>query len=462
MFFEGFGERFPYTNFHDLNLDWIIKMMIELSEKVDSVVSGKIIIANPIQWDITKQYQELTVVMDNGTAYLSMKAVPYGVDITNTEYWQEIFNVEDVFDSLKSAISSNDDGNSTTSSKARKQGELLWLNDVLKRVTADMTLGETYSSSNTEDITIEELLVANRLVGKKIAIYGDSWVTDTYGTPWFNRIETLSKASEVHHVGLASATLTQIYNTCWDSYNADIYIIAGGLNDVTLNTGADTFMLAIANLTTAIRAVNANAEIYFITPPKVDRHDFLRKKLPPDFYRTCIWRLSNTYDYHVINGLKWVDIKYVDGVHPTTASAPIIGDYIYSALLNFGDEESHIIELCSMGRETSDVLLMMENGLPYFLLQGTVFTPIESDGSAGFAIDIGTNISSNQYTVFGKGNHTGAKQEPVCLTAGVYGGSNKIIALCPNIVETDATTITIFSSTYMLVNIPAWQITVNA
>lgn len=29
-----FGERFPYTNYHDLNLDWIISKMKELSEKL--------------------------------------------------------------------------------------------------------------------------------------------------------------------------------------------------------------------------------------------------------------------------------------------------------------------------------------------------------------------------------------------------------------------------------------------
>lgn len=28
----AFGERFPYTNFHDLNLDWIIEMVKKLTE----------------------------------------------------------------------------------------------------------------------------------------------------------------------------------------------------------------------------------------------------------------------------------------------------------------------------------------------------------------------------------------------------------------------------------------------
>lgn len=33
----GLFENFPYTNFHELNLDWIIKTMKALDEKVDSI-----------------------------------------------------------------------------------------------------------------------------------------------------------------------------------------------------------------------------------------------------------------------------------------------------------------------------------------------------------------------------------------------------------------------------------------
>ena len=31
----AFGENFPYTNFHDLNLDWIIQWIKELNDKFD-------------------------------------------------------------------------------------------------------------------------------------------------------------------------------------------------------------------------------------------------------------------------------------------------------------------------------------------------------------------------------------------------------------------------------------------
>ena len=33
----GLFENFPYTNFHELNLDWIVQKMKALDEKVDSI-----------------------------------------------------------------------------------------------------------------------------------------------------------------------------------------------------------------------------------------------------------------------------------------------------------------------------------------------------------------------------------------------------------------------------------------
>ena len=36
----GFWKRFPYTNFHEINLDWIIRKLVQLEEKIDSGGSG--------------------------------------------------------------------------------------------------------------------------------------------------------------------------------------------------------------------------------------------------------------------------------------------------------------------------------------------------------------------------------------------------------------------------------------
>ena len=93
----GLFDQFPYTNFHELNLDWLLRMMKELNNTVENFVAlNTIKYADPIQWNITTQYEANTVVIDpnTGTAYISSKPVPAGVLLTNTDYWSVIFTLD--------------------------------------------------------------------------------------------------------------------------------------------------------------------------------------------------------------------------------------------------------------------------------------------------------------------------------------------------------------------------------
>lgn len=45
------------------------------------------IFADPIEWDIDRSYQALTIVTHYGNSYTSKKNVPVRTEITNTEYW---------------------------------------------------------------------------------------------------------------------------------------------------------------------------------------------------------------------------------------------------------------------------------------------------------------------------------------------------------------------------------------
>lgn len=51
-----FGESFPYTNFHDLNLDWILKTLKEIKAYVDAEIES---IENYIDDDLPELVQEL-------------------------------------------------------------------------------------------------------------------------------------------------------------------------------------------------------------------------------------------------------------------------------------------------------------------------------------------------------------------------------------------------------------------
>ena len=154
-------HKAPYTNFHDLNLDWIIEVLNEFNTKLTDFVSlATIKYADPIQWDITSQYEANTVVVDsNGNAYLSVRPVPSGVSLDRTEFWTKIGNFDELWADVKRAITPNDEGHSPTATADRAVNDLVWVNGSLVRVTKAMTAGDAYvPGSNCVSSSTNEVL----------------------------------------------------------------------------------------------------------------------------------------------------------------------------------------------------------------------------------------------------------------------------------------------------------------
>ena len=87
-------NRYPYTDAHELNLDYILKKIKELNIKIDDFeVLNKITFSGV--WDITKQYPKWTIVIDNNIGYISKEIVPSGILINNTDYWEQIIEFTD-------------------------------------------------------------------------------------------------------------------------------------------------------------------------------------------------------------------------------------------------------------------------------------------------------------------------------------------------------------------------------
>lgn len=154
-------HKAPYTNFHDLNLDWIIEVLNEFNTKLTNFVSlATIKYADPIQWDITNQYEANTVVVDSkGNAYLSVQPVPSGVSLDRGEFWTKIGNFDELWADVKKAITPNDEGHSPTATAARAVNDLVWVNGALVRVTKAMIAGDSYvPGSNCVSSSTNEVL----------------------------------------------------------------------------------------------------------------------------------------------------------------------------------------------------------------------------------------------------------------------------------------------------------------
>ena len=89
-----FENKYPYTDFHEMNLDWILEQMKKVLSEFDAFRIAKTLkFANPIIWSKSIHYKESTIVQaPNGDTYLSLKEVPTGILLDNTEYWVKIWS----------------------------------------------------------------------------------------------------------------------------------------------------------------------------------------------------------------------------------------------------------------------------------------------------------------------------------------------------------------------------------
>lgn len=151
-------SHYPYQNFSDYNLDWLMQLVKKVNEKLSEYLENSVItFADPITWDITAQYTALTCVIDSdGTAYLSKQPVPAGVDISNTNYWLPIFNYDDNINTLRSQIAYNA-RNSATITQDLKTGDLVFWDGLIYQVLTDMTAGSALIiGSNIKKYTVDE------------------------------------------------------------------------------------------------------------------------------------------------------------------------------------------------------------------------------------------------------------------------------------------------------------------
>ena len=85
-------DKYPYTNFHEMNDDWIIQTLQEFGKRLDDfVAANSLTYADPIEYDPATTYPAYTVVIYNDTAYMSKVTAPAGVPPTNDDYYLKIF-----------------------------------------------------------------------------------------------------------------------------------------------------------------------------------------------------------------------------------------------------------------------------------------------------------------------------------------------------------------------------------
>lgn len=157
-------NEYPYLiqgHMYQYDLHWIIENIQNIWKDIDaSVELHTIKYADPIQWDITTQYQANTVVVDpkTGTAYISTKPVPSGILLTDTNYWTVVFNFQKVYTDIMKNISKNYEEGKTATVNL-KTFDLVWVDDTLYYALHDIRIGDAYvPDTNIKQTTVEDML----------------------------------------------------------------------------------------------------------------------------------------------------------------------------------------------------------------------------------------------------------------------------------------------------------------
>ena len=326
-------ENFPYTNLHNLNLDWIVQKIQELNDKFDEAISAKIKFANPIEWDITKQYEQLTIVINDDKAYLSMQPVPSGIEITNEDYWQNIFDMSELYQMI---------------ADLEQQ-----LTDDIEDLRDDMEeADETLDNKIDTDIqALSDITIKNNSV-KHVLFVGDSYTVWNSNELYNSFVENCGvPAAQCHNVAVSGASfnddehnyITQIMNYSGNKTEITDIIVAGGINDALLSYNVDTFP-SIAPMLSRMQAFatyannnypNAQLHLAFIGGC-LCTSDYYTSLHPAKSQEMALFGYTQAVPYgfhimHTYNTIHTTPVYYgSDGLHPNASGAAALGLQIAS------------------------------------------------------------------------------------------------------------------------------------
>lgn len=269
-------NRFPFSNFHQLNLDWLIQTMKELVDNFNSLETKMTQFTD----DINKNVKEQNKKIDNFV----------------TEYTTTINNIPEYI------------------TEATQQE--------LTKYREDGTL------TNIIESTYGAVSYLNVLQGQNLVVLGDSLSASRNGITWFKNFTSMTKGVMVnmYNYAVSGAKLAEQADK-FEKYESvrglSNLIIWCGINDVRDQTSLQDMRTALDKIRTKVQSVDPKCHVYLFSTYKNYRGMPSSWVIP----QTAYWRLYSQYATE--NGWTFVDLF---------SSAPVIAPSTDTLLSDFYTE----------------------------------------------------------------------------------------------------------------------------
>ena len=310
----GFVNQFPYSDFHEMNLDWIIAALKDLQNQM-----GDFEAVNTVefkgQWDISQQYAKWSIVTDNNNTYYAKEIVPAGVQITNTDYWINT-NILSV-DNALNINSVNPISNHAVTAKFNE------VDASVSDLTTDLTSADTRLTSAVDFLN---LALSNEVIARQNAdttltsnIAAESTARQNADDALSARIDNIVALPEGSTQGDAELMDIRVgengvtYSTAGDAVRDQIENVYDDINSFT--TRIDNLFTVYAQTQNGVTVtvdddgtvtLNGTASGYV----RVYIKDNI---LPAGKYSARVWKISGTSSSDATPTLRFADATGVDG-----------------------------------------------------------------------------------------------------------------------------------------------------
>lgn len=242
--------------------------------------------SNPIEWDNTREYEALTIVIHEGNSFTSKQYVPKGVDINNESFWAVTGNYNAQVEQYRKEVKTFD----TRITKAQEAADNannkfpvatddIAANAVVTAKVADASI----TSDKLAPSILKNISTSNKYENCNMIYIGDSWGQGFYQSKSHvneGLASTIAKYLNIKNLtnvsvcasgwvqgGDTNRNFAQQYATIDTNTkkNADIIVIAGGQNDAA--SSLDDVKSNCNSLFTSINKESPNADVFLLNMP---------------------------------------------------------------------------------------------------------------------------------------------------------------------------------------------------